>query len=149
MRKDYYDQTNQYLEQCPYYYPHNNPLSNTNFYQQPPISETEHSFEKNIAVHSMVEYDDNVVSSTTKEIGFDNFDSNTTKNVSWNLPTTMSTKVAIFESSTLTKSEKASEKYVHTILLYYFNNIISMKSYIKFRRGNTFSNPVQFPVLCA
>ena len=62
----------------------------------------------------MVEHDDNVVTSTTKEIGLDNFDSNTTRSILWNLPTTM-TKVAILENSTLTKSEKASEKYVHTI----------------------------------
>ena len=64
----------------------------------------------------MVEHDDNVVTSTTKEIGFDSFDSNTTRSILWNLPTTM-TKVAILENSTLTKSEKASEKYVHTFFL--------------------------------
>ena len=114
--KDFYDQTNQYnLEQCPYYH-----HSNTNFYQQPSISETEHNFEKNIAVHSMREYNDNDVSSTTKEIGFDSFDSNiTTGNFSWNIPTTMP-KVAILETeiSTLTKSDKVSEKYVPAT---YFN----------------------------
>ena len=65
-------------------------------------------------MHSIREYNDNDISSTTKEIGFDSFDSNiTTGNFSWNIPTTMP-KVALLETeiSTLTKSDKVSEKYV-------------------------------------